>query len=483
MPLRDSCSLDLNPPGNIERLLQWKLTGMARKRGTLAEWIADAALPIMVLDRRQRIRVFNRGASLTTGFAPGDVLGRRCEHAPDAKPGSPEAMLDALAVSHLQYQGSPETVDVVFSAKNLATVRRSALFVPLESGDADSQLLVILSTAEVDGVPPAEALIPPATLRSAKRQHSACYGFDGFVAASSAMTQVSRQIQAASRSMASVWIQGRSGTGRTRVAEIIQSAATDRDGVAITIDARLLTAKPLDDVLASLFSAKAGMYLLNCESLTEWSSENQQLLATAISDCDANVQLISTATTNEPSSLIPELSRIAADLTIRLPRLRDRGEDVVLLAQHFLERTARYYTKGQYTAGNTNVPSHEDALQPISFSEAALLLLQRYSWPGEVVQLEKTIQQATAACQHEIVDVVDLPSSFRSGRDADQLVPVEPLRPLEDVLREVEKNHVQSALRATSGEKSRAAKLLGMSRPKLYRRMEELGINDDREET
>lgn len=449
---------------------------MARKRGTLAEWIADAALPIMVLDRRQRVRVFNRGASLTTGFAPGDVLGRRCEHAPEAEPGSPEAMLDALAVSDFQYQGSPETVNVVFSAKSLATVRRTALYVPLESEDADSQLLVILSTAEVDGVPQADALIPPATLRLAKHEHSARYGFSGFVAASSAMTQVSRQIQAASRSMASVWIQGRSGTGRTRVAEIIQSAATDRDGVAITIDARLLTAKPLDDVLARFFSAKAGVHLLNCESLAEWSSENQQLLATAISDCDANVQLISTATTNEPSSLIPELSRIAADLTIRLPRLRDRGEDIVLLAQHFLERAAR-----QDAVGNPNVSSREDALQPISFSEAALLLLQRYNWPGEVVQLEKTVQQATAACQHEIVDVVDLPSSFRSGRDADQLVPVEPLRPLEDVLREVEKNHVQSALRATSGEKSRAAKLLGMSRPKLYRRMEELGINDQRE--
>jgi DNA-binding NtrC family response regulator len=137
-------------------------------------------------------------------------------------------------------------------------------------------------------------------------------------------------------------------------------------------------------------------------------------------------------------------------IELRLPPLRDRREDIPILAAHFLRQHAEHYRK------------------PLTgFDESAIKALLAHAWPGNVRELDHAVERAVLMAQGEVVRAVDL--GLRSGREG-------PPRLEEMSLEDVEALLIKKALARFSGNVSHAANALGLSRSALYRRLQRYGL-------
>jgi DNA-binding NtrC family response regulator len=146
-------------------------------------------------------------------------------------------------------------------------------------------------------------------------------------------------------------------------------------------------------------------------------------------------------------------------VTIHLPALRERREDIRALAKYFVERTLG-----------------SDA-RPIGFSKEALWMLENYDWPGNIRELENAIVRATALCD-QVVRPEDLPDRVRrsfkavgketNGFRSETVADDEVLLPLS----EIERKHILRVLSRTGGNKQAAARILGIDRTTLQRKLE-----------
>jgi DNA-binding NtrC family response regulator len=141
--------------------------------------------------------------------------------------------------------------------------------------------------------------------------------------------------------------------------------------------------------------------------------------------------------------------------SIRIPPLRERREDVPLLAAHFL---AGFASRGRGAA---------------SLTPAALGALAAYDWPGNVRELENTLERVAVEARGGAIDVADLPPAFRERKASLE----EPLFAGLPSLEEMEKRYLRHVLSAVRGNRSRAAEVLGIDRRTLYRMAERFGID------
>jgi two-component system response regulator HydG len=142
---------------------------------------------------------------------------------------------------------------------------------------------------------------------------------------------------------------------------------------------------------------------------------------------------------------------------IKLPPLRERREDLPLLAIHFLE----VYKK----RSNKNITG---------ITEKALSRLRRHDWPGNVRELENAIERAVILAQGRMITVDDLPDAVKGAEtetDAKKTVELEIGTTMDDV----EKHVILETLNYTRGDKSRAAQILGIGRKTLYRKLQQYG--------
>ena len=146
-------------------------------------------------------------------------------------------------------------------------------------------------------------------------------------------------------------------------------------------------------------------------------------------------------------------------ITLRVPALRERASDVPRLARHFLTRCTERYGRG-----------------PSELTASAERWLQRQPWPGNVRQLEQTIERAVLVLDGARVDERDLEtlSRLEGGESRDDALP----RPGSMTLEQMERAMVTNCLRHYEGNVSRAADALGLSRAALYRRIEKYGLTD-----
>jgi len=153
-------------------------------------------------------------------------------------------------------------------------------------------------------------------------------------------------------------------------------------------------------------------------------------------------------------------------VNLRLPALRDRREDIPLLTAHFLDRLS----KGQP--------------RKYTLSDEALRTMMRHDWPGNVRELENCLERACALSSGPILELGDLPTQLQQqGLDAHRVaaaVEVQPVQHSADVvpLAELERTAILSAIRKLNGDKLLAARLLGIGKTTLYRKLKEYGILD-----
>jgi DNA-binding NtrC family response regulator len=153
---------------------------------------------------------------------------------------------------------------------------------------------------------------------------------------------------------------------------------------------------------------------------------------------------------------------------IEIPPLRERGDDIIILARHFVDRFCRDLNK-----------------KPLLLAPAALDELRSYAWPGNVRELQNSIERAVILCEGDTIHPRHLNLSFRN---APAVAPVQPWEQIDlsgtlsDALRrvtaEVERRKVEQALRDASGHKQRAADLLQIGYKMLVQKMKDYGISE-----
>ncbi len=148
-------------------------------------------------------------------------------------------------------------------------------------------------------------------------------------------------------------------------------------------------------------------------------------------------------------------------ISIHMPSLRERGDDIALLAEYFLARFAA-----------------ETGRVGMIFSPEVLEIFKRYAWPGNVRELENAVEHAVTMSNSRVILPEHLPlNTFGEEVVEHHAVTSTGFRPLREVLAEVEKGHITEALKLTKGNRAHAAKLLQISRRGLIYKIQEYGLD------
>jgi len=314
--------------------------------------------------------------------------------------------------------------------------------------------------------------------------------------------------------VAPVLIVGPPGSGRETLAGAIHYRRDgERSGGMIPVDCHALPGELIDSTIRAFYQRyaksdkqKCHTLLLNNADLLE--PEQAELVVSVLENNPGNMRIIGTSSL-EPRDWQnhPTLPWRLATIKIALPPLMERAGDIPLLAQWFLEQQNRlpasgFRHQGELSAGvpaasNTNPePRNPSAIdrstgsgarpQRSGFAADALDLLTLYHWPGNIDELMQVVAASHArACATgavtggTLVRATDLPIRLHQAADAQAVSQVEERIDLEDYLHSLERELIQRAHKAARGNKAKAARLLGMTRPRLYRRLEQLGLVDE----
>ena len=305
--------------------------------------------------------------------------------------------------------------------------------------------------------------------------------FYGLVGASPAMHSLYARIEAAGTTRGTILIVGESGTGKELVARAIHECGKNSGAPFIALNCAAI---PKDLIESELFGYKRGAFsganmeylglfraaeggTLFLDEITEMSPATQSKLLRAIQEravrpvgstreIPVEVRLVA-STNRDPLDAVRD-GQLREDLYYRLqaavisiPPLRDRMEDVPRLAEHFVDLFNARQTRPTPVSG---------------IDEAALRAMSEYQWPGNVRELSNAIEGAFTFGRSPVIRLEDLPRSVAGGEAADRTLsdlsfPVGTFADSERVI-------IQRALESTGGNKVQAARLLKISRKKLY---------------
>jgi two-component system response regulator HydG len=317
-----------------------------------------------------------------------------------------------------------------------------------------------------------------------RHQVQSRYSMPGIIARSAEMQRVLELCARVAPSDATVLIQGESGTGKELVAKAIHHTGprAGRPFVAVNCGAlpeHLLESEIFGHVKGAftgaiatkrglLEEAQDGTFFL--DEIGEMAASLQVKLLRALQEREirrvganqpiaVNVRVI--AATNRDLGQLTRQGRFREDLYYRLnvlpvalPPLRERREDIPLLAEHFLARAA------------------ERRGLSLRLSAGASERLLAYAWPGNVRELENAIERASILATGDTISHDDLPPHIASGSG---LGPT-PTLPVQQNLADVEKSHIIQTLERCAWNHSRAAEALGIGRTTLWRKLKEYGL-------
>jgi two-component system response regulator HydG len=308
--------------------------------------------------------------------------------------------------------------------------------------------------------------------------------YDDMLGESAAMKRTREVIGRVAETEATVLVTGESGTGKELVARALHARSARANGPFVAINCAAMPESLLDSELfghikgafTDARSTRSGLFVkatggtLFLDEIGEMPMGMQAKLLRALQerkvrpvggDTEVGFDTRIVAATNRDLEEEVEQRRFREDLFYRInvvhihmPPLRERDNDVLLLAQHFLQR-------GQ-PAGNARV---------IGLKSAAAERLIAYPWPGNVRELQNCVERALALAQFDHIGVDDLPERIRNYNSP--RVTVESGDPLTIVpMDEIERRYIAKVLEALGGNKASAARLLGMDRRTLYRKLE-----------
>ena len=308
-------------------------------------------------------------------------------------------------------------------------------------------------------------------------------GFGELLGESPPMRKLYEQLRRAAPSDASILISGESGTGKELVARSIHQLSDRAEKPFVAVNCAALSETLLESELfghvrgafTDARSNRLGLFLeaeggtLLLDEIGDMPLAMQVKLLRALeenrlrpvgSDEEIDFEVRVLAATHRDLETDVEEGRFRQDLFYRinviqlhLPPLRARGSDILRLANHFVEVFAKRSKK-----------------EVSGIAEPAAEKLLAYSWPGNVRELRNVIERAVALTPYDMVTLGDLPEKVRAfradtvfigGQDPTELVPLE----------EVERRYIEHVLKAVDNNRTQAAKILGLDRKTLYRKL------------
>jgi DNA-binding NtrC family response regulator len=299
-------------------------------------------------------------------------------------------------------------------------------------------------------------------------------GVTGMVTDDPAMKEVLATLDRVANSELPILVQGESGTGKELIARAVHQRSNRAAGPFVAVNCAAVAENLLESELfghekgafTGALSRKAGLFevadrgVLFLDEIGEISPAVQVKLLRAIETKEffrvgatrtarTDVRIVSA--TNKNLKVEMQGGKFREDLyyrlngvTLRLPPLRERKSDILLLAMHFLERYA---------------PKR-------NLSPRALEALKSYSWPGNVRELQMVIQRAAILSAKEVIDAEDLPLDVRDRDWKSAPIPVTGM-----TLEEMEREYIQTVLREHEGHRGKTARALGIDPKTLYNKL------------
>jgi two-component system response regulator HydG len=314
------------------------------------------------------------------------------------------------------------------------------------------------------------------------------FDFANIVGQSPPMKRLFETISLVAPSDATVLISGESGTGKELIANAIHQNSERKDRPFIKVNCAALPEPLLESELfghekgafTGAIQKKQGRFQLAhtgsifLDEIAETAPSTQVKLLRVLQEQEfeplgstrsVKVDIRVIAATNRDMAHEIREGRFREDLFYRLnvvavplPPLRERREDILPLAEHFL---------GRYTEKNRRLIKR--------FTPRSVDLLMRYPWPGNVRELENAVERAVILCRGDAISPDDLPDAVRSAADGEKETDTA-LKPGLS-LKEMEKQMILRTLDETAGNRTRAADILGISRRTLQNKLKEYGIN------
>jgi DNA-binding NtrC family response regulator len=305
------------------------------------------------------------------------------------------------------------------------------------------------------------------------------FSFSNIIGKSPAMQELFSLIRRVARTKSTVIIYGKSGTGKELVAKALHYNSPRADKTFVAFNCAAIPETLLETELfghaKGAFTdaryAKRGLFVeadggtLFLDEIGDMPVSIQGKLLRAIqereirpvgatTDIKIDVRLVA-ATHHDLQQLLKE-GKIREDLYFRLnvvpinlPELKDRKEDIPPLVRHFIKKYAV-----------------ENNQKPLNVSRETMRILMEYSWPGNVRELENVLERAAILTEGPMIQPENLPEGLRSAPYAsDEEIPIS------FSLENLEKKHIQDILNLTRGNQSEAAKILGIDRRTLYRKI------------
>ena len=305
------------------------------------------------------------------------------------------------------------------------------------------------------------------------------------VGRSPAMLEVYKLVARVAASMSTVLVVGESGTGKELVARAIHNHSPRAQGPFVAVNCTALTETLLESELfghargafTGAVASKRGLFeeaqggTLFLDEIGDINGKMQAQLLRVLQEGEIRrvggsepirVDVRVVAATNRDLEDEVQRGRFREDLyfrinvvTIRLPPLRERPEDIPLLVDHFLSKYAQRESRPE--SGVT---------------DAAMELLRRYGWAGNVRELENVVERALALSKSGIILPSDLPAEVHGGEDRPPAQGASSLVDDRPTLAELEQRYISLILQEEGGNKKRAAEILGIDRRTLYRTLE-----------
>lgn len=453
------------------------------KKGTgrhsrLETRLSSLDTPLFLIDASRKVLFFNQGCEKILEWSADDIIGQTCDYAVDTDPDECESVCNLLCPPPEVFQGNRSEVPRYLLTHGGKTLPCVIHYNPLL--DEHSQTKLVLGIIDQIEEPHTLPIASPsqqlhaelAALRLALRNR---FRFSTVVAQNDAMQRTLRQLELAIHSNQPIHFCGESGTGKEHLARVIHFESDQRRKIFIPLECDKLPPRELKQTIGKIFERDyeetmplepGVLFLSHVESLAR---DIQELIlskfrSTIVKD---NVRLVTASSFSlsellDQELILPEFYYLVTTMEIHVPPLRERKEDLELLAQHILENENRYQEK-----------------QVSGFAPGVLSLFHNYFWPANLDELTNIIQSAFQSTSEVVITQESLPLRLKTGIDARRLGPsLSPaIKPLEETLHQVEVEHILRALEQSKNNRTETARLLGLTRAKLYRRMEALDIS------
>jgi len=449
--------------GEVYRLTTQLFKETARLQSILNS-IADG---VFTIDTQWRITSFNPSAERITGYKREEIIGKPCHYAFRSK----------LCGEDCPLRKTIETGESIYNFE-MEIINAKGEVVPISVSTA---LLIDEEGEIIGGV---ETFRDLSTLKRLKEELEERYSFSNIIGRNARMQEIYNLIQTVSETSSTVLIQGETGTGKELVARAIHYNSSRKDKPFIKVSCAALPETLLE---SELFGYKRGAFTgavkdkpgrfeladkgtIFLDEIGEIPLSIQVKLLRVLEEQEieplgstrpikVDVRII--AATNRDLKKAVREGKFREDLyyrlnvvSILLPPLRERQEDIPLLVRHFIKKF------------NKRMGKEID-----SVSKEAMDALIDYAWPGNVRELENAIEHAFIYCKGRVIEVKDLPKEVIKSKGL-----LEKSLTSENPLEEMEKEIILEALKYTRGDRGKVASMLKISRTTLWRKMKKYGI-------